>query len=223
MPRETGTTPARARKSAPAKKTTTAPKTAKKVTARAGAAAKTRAPKPANVSTVSARLAAAEAYKARRARPTAALADMASSGLGIQLMATAHAYAQVLERALLAGRTTTDLTVPRLQLLQVIDANGSVFGAEAARAMGVRPQSLTYLLAQVSGLGWITEAGASGRGKEHVLTPDGRAALKSGRRVQARVEASFAQAFSHDGAEAQVLAKLLTVGRDHLAGAEAKK
>ena len=208
MPRESVTTPARKRagtapKKSAAKKTTPP---AKKTTTKAG---QTRA-------------ARAQAFHDRRARPTIALADMSSSGLGVKLMATAHAYCLVLERALLLERTTTNLTVPRLQLLQVIGAHEGVCGAEAARALGVRPQSLTFLLSQLTALGWIEQSQTHGRARDHVLTDEGRYMVSRGKKVQKQVEKAFADAFSHDGAEADALASLLTVGRQHLETLEVK-
>ena len=199
MPRETATAHARTQ-GAPSRKKTAGPAT---VSARADRAARTAA------------------YKARMGRPITALADMSEAGVGTQLMSTAHRYTRTLEQALAADRTTVELTVPRLQLLQVLSAHQGISGAEAARALGVRPQTLTTLLRNVAELGWIAEVGRIGRAKDHVLTAEGRKVLKKGQKVQARVEEALAQAYSHDGVEVQALTKLLAVGREHMTAGEA--
>jgi DNA-binding MarR family transcriptional regulator len=143
----------------------------------------------------------------------AAIADGDGAPLGYRLMAVAHIYDNRLGQALRAKNPA--MTVPRMQALQLINANPGVSGAELARAMYVKAQSITGMLAAMNGLGWIGRASVPGNGRvvENTITATGKTELRSAVRTLNKLEKRLADAYSHDGREQRALAELLTLGR----------
>lgn len=148
--------------------------------------------------------------------PVAKLHEDPNAPLGYHIMASARTYANALATALAAKPSTAKLTVPRLQALQLIAANDGISGADIARALNVKPQTVTTIINSLTANGWIERVSIPGKGRAlHThLTREGRAQMNKGVAALAKVDEALANTYSHDGAEAAVLTDLLSLGRE---------
>lgn len=155
----------------------------------------------------------------RAIAPESTLPDVASGPLGYQIAATAHLYTKALNEALRHGRNTQKITVPRLMALRVIAGHpAGISGAALSRAMGTTPQSTSTLLHDLAREGWLNRPHIPGTAhtRSNKISPAGKRALTAGLRVSAKVDERLADAYSHDGREAEVLGTLLRQGREVL-------
>lgn len=150
-------------------------------------------------------------------------ADAPDAPLGYHILASARAYTHALHAELAAKPSTRTMTVPQLQTMQIIAANDGIIGSDIARALNITPQSVTTILNSLSSRGWIQRTAAPGKGRAMPtrLTASGRAQMNKGVAALARVDEKLADTYSHDGAEAAVLADLLRLGRLTFTGSQA--
>lgn len=199
-------------------------KTAAKPKPKPKAKAKTK-PKPKTKATA-AKSPAPKAAAPRKPRPAGwrrrreqknfvPLTSIKNVPLGYRLMAIAHVYSTTLTNALHQRPDTATLTVPQLQALQLLDANGDACNAELARAMLVQPQSMTSIASSLRARGLISELEAEdgqGRATVIVLTPKGRQTLTAARKTLKDVEQRLSEAYSYDEREIKALETMLDVG-----------
>ncbi len=100
-----------------------------------------------------------------------------------------------------------ELSAPQLTALSRLDRQGSMTTAELARREQISPQAMGATIASLEELGLVARSAdpADGRRSFLSLTPDGLAAIRSGRNALVdRITAVLEESFT--GAETEVLA-----------------
>jgi DNA-binding MarR family transcriptional regulator len=100
-----------------------------------------------------------------------------------------------------------ELSIPQLTALSRLDRLGPTTTAELARREQISPQAMGATIASLEGLGLVARSADAADGRRSILnlTPDGLAAVRSGRNARVdMITAVLEKSFS--GAEIEVLA-----------------